>query len=147
MKQSPMPNNSPSYTVNQHRKPPSWAIISAAVAFQFVGVGYTNTFGVFQEYYQSKRLLNKPSSEIILIGSTASSLYMILGAFTGRFVDMFRPHVSRNNVSSLRILKYLSWVREFTDLLSKEGSYSWMCLYDWVSLRCKLCYQFLSVVT
>lgn len=48
-----------------------------------------NSFGVFQQYYESTLFPDKPASEIIIIGSLSSSLYMILGAFTGRFADIF----------------------------------------------------------
>ena len=71
-----------------------WVIMAAAFSVTFVGVGYPNTFGVFQEHYQTVLFPDIPSSEIILIGSVASSLYLILGVFTGRFADMFGYQVA-----------------------------------------------------
>ncbi|KAF3352882.1 hypothetical protein VdG1_08568 [Verticillium dahliae VDG1] len=65
-----------------------WAVLSAAFGITFIAVGMPNSFGVFQEYYESTLFPNKPSPEIIIIGSLSSSLYMILGAFTGRLADV-----------------------------------------------------------
>ncbi|KAJ9651071.1 hypothetical protein H2198_009650 [Neophaeococcomyces mojaviensis] len=69
-------------------------VIAAASATLFIGVGYANTFGVFQEYYQANNLKDERPDKIIVIGSTAASLYLILGAFTGRFADLVGYRVS-----------------------------------------------------
>lgn len=78
-----------SESVTSTGKPPKtkWLVLSAAFCITFVAVGMANSFGVFQDYYQTVLFPQRPSSEIILIGSLASSLYMILGAFTGRLAD------------------------------------------------------------
>lgn len=65
-----------------------WAVLWAAFAITFVAVGMPNSFGVFQDYYETQLFPEKASSEIILIGSLASSLYMILGILTGRLADI-----------------------------------------------------------
>ena len=71
-----------------------WLTTAAAFAIIFIGVGYTNTFGVFLDYYQTSLFPSESPSKVILIGSVASSLYMVLGAFTGRFADVFGYQVS-----------------------------------------------------
>jgi len=71
-----------------------YTVIVAASATLFVGVGYTNAFGVFQEHYQANILKDEKPDKIIVIGSTAASLYLIPGAFTGRFADLVGYRVS-----------------------------------------------------
>ncbi|KAH8555841.1 major facilitator superfamily domain-containing protein [Umbelopsis sp. PMI_123] len=71
-----------------------WLNIAAASAILFIGVGYTNTFGVFQEYYQTTLFPNESPLKIVTIGSVASSLYLILGAFAGRFADLVGYRIS-----------------------------------------------------
>ena len=73
-----------------------WVVLAAAFAIMFVGVGLPNTFGVFQEYYQTILFPHKAPSELILIGSVASSMYMILGVLAGRFADICGYQVSRS---------------------------------------------------
>jgi len=71
-----------------------WLIVAAASAVLLVATGYIKTFGVFQQYYQAKYFPNEPTDKLIVIGSVASSLYLILGAFTGAFADYFGYQVS-----------------------------------------------------
>lgn len=92
--------NPRSLTDNEHEstqvhRPNNWAahyrryaVIIAAGMVLFIGVGSTNIFGVFQEHYSDSLLRDEPPEKVILIGSCAASMYMILGAFTGRFADL-----------------------------------------------------------
>jgi MFS family permease len=80
-----------------------WLNVAAASAILFIGVGYTNTFGVFQDYYQTTLLPNESPLKIIAIGSVASSLYLILGVFTGRFADLVGYRVSLGIGAALMI--------------------------------------------
>jgi hypothetical protein len=48
-----------------------WLSVAAASAILFIGVGYTNTFGVFQDYYQTTLLPDESPLNIITIGSVA----------------------------------------------------------------------------
>ena len=72
----------------------SWINIAAASAVIFVGVGFTNTFGVFQEHYQKTLFPHVPADKLIVIGSVASSLYFTLGVVTGRFADLVGYRIS-----------------------------------------------------
>lgn len=72
----------------------TWLTTAAAFAIIFIGVGYTNAFGVFLDYYQTVMFSSESPSKVILIGSVASSLYMLLGAPAGRFADVFGYQVS-----------------------------------------------------
>jgi len=80
-----------------------WLNVAAASAILFIGVGYTNTFGVFQDYYQTTLLPNESPLKIITIGSVASSLYLILGVFTGRFADLVGYRISLSIGAALMI--------------------------------------------
>lgn len=91
-----------------------WISICAASAILFVGVGYTNTFGVFSEYYQSTLFPSEPADKIIVIGSVAASLYFVLGAFSGRLADRIGYRSSLIAGSALMILSM------FTASVSKE---------------------------
>jgi hypothetical protein len=46
-----------------------WLNVAAASAILFIGVGYTNAFGVFQDYYQTTLLPDESPLKIITIGS------------------------------------------------------------------------------
>ncbi|KAJ8610303.1 hypothetical protein MRB53_038599 [Persea americana] len=52
-----------------------WMVIGAATATLFVGVGFGNAFGVYQEYYENVLFPDIPPSKLVVIGSVASSLY------------------------------------------------------------------------
>ncbi|KAL1893976.1 hypothetical protein Sste5346_006117 [Sporothrix stenoceras] len=84
---APAPESSSADTPpSRYTKP---ALLAAAFFITFVAVGMPNSFGIFQDYYESTLFPDKPPAQIILVGSLASSLYMILGAPTGRFADRF----------------------------------------------------------
>lgn len=80
-----------------------YIILVAASAVLFIGVGYTNTFGVFDGYYQRELLPNDRPTKIILIGSVAASLYFILGVFMGRFADLVGYRISLMIGAALQI--------------------------------------------
>lgn len=62
-------------------------MLLAASGITLVAVGIPNTFGVFQDYFESVIFSHIPPSQILIIGSLASSLYMTLGAVMGRVAD------------------------------------------------------------
>lgn len=49
--------------------------------------GLLNTFGVYQEYYESGQLFVASSSNISWIGSIQSFLLLFIGAITGPIFD------------------------------------------------------------
>lgn len=100
-----------------------WLIVAAATGVLFVGVGYTNTFGVFQDYYQRELFPHDSSSKLILIGSVASSLYLILGVFAGRFADLIGYRISLAIGSGLMIgaMFAASACKEFWQFFLSQG--------------------------
>ncbi|KAM7215365.1 putative MFS monocarboxylate transporter [Rhypophila decipiens] len=57
----------------------------------FCGVGFTNAFGIFQEYYMANILPEHSASAISWIGSVSIFLTYILAPFTGVVVDRYGP--------------------------------------------------------
>lgn len=82
-------SRSPAQDSTQDNTWARWAVLVAAFFINFIAVGMPNSFGIFQDYYQTTLFPDVPSSQIILIGSLASSLYMILGAPAGRLADVW----------------------------------------------------------
>ena len=100
-----------------------WLNVAAASAILFIGVGYTNTFGVFQDYYQTTLFPHESPLKIIAIGSVASSLYLILGVFTGRFADLVGYRTSLGIGAALMIgsMFAASVSREYWQLFLSQG--------------------------
>ena len=100
-----------------------YVVIAAAASVLFVGVGIGNSFGVFQEYYGQHSLRNERPEKIIVIGSTASSMYFILGAFAGRFADLvgYRPAMLLGSLLMIGALFAASISSTYIELLFSQG--------------------------
>ncbi|KAH7363427.1 major facilitator superfamily domain-containing protein [Plectosphaerella cucumerina] len=100
-----------------------WAVLLAAFGITFIAVGMPNSFGVFQQYYETVLFPDKPSSEIILIGSLTSSLYMVLGAPAGRLADTLGYTTALVAGSALIVggLLAASAATEFYQLVLSQG--------------------------
>ncbi|KAF1809822.1 MFS general substrate transporter [Eremomyces bilateralis CBS 781.70] len=106
-----------------HYRASRWAILLAAFGITFIAVGVPNSFGVFQEYYKSTLFPDMPSPEIIIIGSLSSSLYMVLGVFTGRFADILGYQAALISGSILIVggLVAASFSTQFYQLVLSQG--------------------------
>lgn len=117
--------DSPDTTTNSTRSTASdkYVVIAAAALVLFVGVGFTNTFGVFQEYYAANTLHDDKPERVIVIGSTAASLYLILGVFTGRFADLigYRPSLLIGTALMVGAMFAASVATTYTQLLFSQG--------------------------
>lgn len=100
-----------------------WTVLLAAFSITFVAVGVPNSFGVFLDYYETTLFPTKSSSEIIVIGSLASSLYMILGVFTGRLADIigYQAALLIGSVLIIGGLFAASAASEFYQLVLSQG--------------------------
>jgi len=100
-----------------------WVVIAAASTVLFVGVGYTNTFGVFQDHYQKTVFRNEPADKIIIIGSTAASLYFVLGILTGRFTDFagYRVSLAIGTALMTGSMFAASFSKEYWQLFLSQG--------------------------
>lgn len=109
--------------VNQSPSLRRFTVIAAASLVLFIGVGFTNTFGVFEEYYVQNTLQGEKPEKIIVIGSTASSLYLILGAFAGRFADLvgYRPSLLIGMALMVGSMFAASVSNTYAQLLCSQG--------------------------
>ncbi|KAF8891750.1 MFS general substrate transporter [Infundibulicybe gibba] len=65
----------------------AWATVLGAWIIQFCTFGYTNAFGVYQDFYVREYLNNFSSSQISWIGSLQVMLLFSVGIFSGRAFD------------------------------------------------------------
>ncbi|KAJ7766713.1 MFS general substrate transporter [Mycena metata] len=80
---------------SEERKPPAfpeggfqaWATVAGAFLVLFCGLGYSYSFGVFQEFYTRDYLSQSSASAISWIGSVNSLLLIAPGLITGRLYD------------------------------------------------------------
>ncbi|KAJ7753938.1 major facilitator superfamily domain-containing protein [Mycena maculata] len=66
---------------------PAWATVAGAALVQFCGIGYTSSFGVYQDFYTREYLTQSSSSAISWIGSINALLLISGGLFVGRLYD------------------------------------------------------------
>ncbi|KAG1789782.1 major facilitator superfamily domain-containing protein [Suillus plorans] len=64
-----------------------WATAVGAFLVQFCGIGYTASFGVYQDFYTQHYLINETSSAISWIGSTTAFLDLTVGLVAGLLHD------------------------------------------------------------
>ncbi|KAF7188716.1 MFS transporter asaE [Pseudocercospora fuligena] len=116
-------NNQSAQSSEDGAKTSGWPVIAAASAVLFVGVGYSNTYGVFQDHYHEVLFPSIAPEKLIVIGSVASSLYFILGALTGRFADLVGYRISLLLGSSLMIgaMFAASVSKSYTEIFLSQG--------------------------
>ncbi|KAI9446199.1 MFS general substrate transporter [Lactarius indigo] len=66
----------------------AWLVVLGASCATFSTVGYANSWGVFQDYYQNVLLKGTSPSSIAWIGSIQFSLSLSLALFAGRLFDL-----------------------------------------------------------
>ncbi|KLO18301.1 MFS general substrate transporter [Schizopora paradoxa] len=79
--------NAPGEKLSKKYDTEAWMTLVGAWLIVFVGFGYMNAFGVYQDFYTREFLSNKTSSQISWIGSIQVFLLMGAGLFTGRLFD------------------------------------------------------------
>lgn len=67
----------------------AWLVAAGAGCAFFAGLGFANSFGVFQEYYMAHQLHHKSADDIAWIGSLNAFLQFIGGAVGGPLADRF----------------------------------------------------------
>ncbi|KAJ7290034.1 MFS general substrate transporter [Mycena rebaudengoi] len=71
----------------------AWSTVFGAFLIQFCGFGYTNSFGVYQDFYVREYLTQSSSSAISWIGSVNALLVISVGLVAGRFYDRGHFHL------------------------------------------------------
>ncbi|GAA5822315.1 hypothetical protein JCM11251_006298 [Rhodosporidiobolus azoricus] len=65
----------------------AWSVVAGAWCISFTSWGVTNSFGVFQTYYQQNQLSRYSHSEISWIGSLQLAMVLACAIFAGKFFD------------------------------------------------------------
>jgi MFS family permease len=78
----------------------AWLVAAGGSAIFFCCLGFSNSFGTFEEYYLSHQLQDKSPSDIAWIGSLSSFLQFAAGMVGGPLFDFFGSWVSRTNMKS-----------------------------------------------
>ncbi|KAG2047050.1 MFS general substrate transporter [Suillus hirtellus] len=65
----------------------AWGTVLGALLIQFCGFGYSNAYGVFQDFYTQTYLTNSTPSAIAWIGSVNVFLGLSVGIVSGRMAD------------------------------------------------------------
>ncbi|KAJ7277950.1 major facilitator superfamily domain-containing protein [Mycena rebaudengoi] len=71
----------------------AWATVAGAFLIQFCGLGYTSSFGVYQDFYVRDYLTGSSASAISWIGSVNAFLVVSSGLIAGRFYDQGHFHL------------------------------------------------------
>lgn len=72
----------------------AWIVAIGGACIFFCCLGFTNAFGIFQEYYMTHQLRNESADRIAWIGSLAAFIQFAVGAIGGLLFDRFGAWVS-----------------------------------------------------
>jgi hypothetical protein len=72
----------------------AWLVAAGAGFISFSSLGYSNSVGVFQEYYLTHQLKGQSPDDVAWIGSIAAFLQFVLGAVSGPLFDRYGATVS-----------------------------------------------------
>ncbi|TPX13358.1 uncharacterized protein E0L32_006331 [Thyridium curvatum] len=73
----------------------AWCVVAGTSFIFFSVLGFSNSFGVFLEYYLKHQLAHKSPDDIAWIGSLGVFLQLFLGVISGPLFDRFGSIVSR----------------------------------------------------
>lgn len=71
----------------------AWLVAAGGAAIFFCCLGFSNSFGTFEQYYLTHQLQHEPPDNIAWIGSLSLFLQFAAGAFGGPLFDLFGPWV------------------------------------------------------
>jgi hypothetical protein len=83
----------------------AWLVAAGAAGVVFSTMGYSNSFGVFQEYYAEHQLLGDTPDKIAWIGSVQSFLMFAAGSIGGPLFDRYGAWVS---IAGFQLIKQRS---------------------------------------
>lgn len=67
----------------------AWLVAAGAATAFFCTLGFTNSFGVFQAYYQFHQMPNEPADNIAWIGGIQAFLIFAVGSVAGPLFDRY----------------------------------------------------------
>jgi multisubunit Na+/H+ antiporter MnhB subunit len=78
----------------------AWLVTAGTACIFFSALGFSNSFGIFEEYYLSHQLKNESADKVAWIGSLAAFLQFATGALGGPLFDRYGAWVCSSNLSS-----------------------------------------------
>jgi hypothetical protein len=82
-------NTPPNFGEAPDGGPRAWLVATGSAFIFFSALGYTNSFGAFQEYYMTHQLREESPDNIAWIGSLSAFLQFAAGAIGGPLFDRF----------------------------------------------------------
>ncbi|KAJ5771157.1 uncharacterized protein N7511_003208 [Penicillium nucicola] len=73
----------------------AWLVTAGTACIFFSGLGFSNSFGIFEQYYLSHQLKNESADNVAWIGSLAAFLQFAAGALGGPLFDRYGAWVIR----------------------------------------------------
>ena len=73
----------------------AWLVAAGGASITFACMGFTNSFGVFQEYYTTHQLSSESPDKVAWIGSLSIFLQFSGGAFSGPLFDRYGAWIIR----------------------------------------------------
>lgn len=112
----------------------AWLQVAGAFFLMFNTSGITNSFGVFQTYYEKHILIHEDTSRISWIGSLQACLTLFVGALTGPLFDMgyFRYLIALGGLGVPFALMMTSLCREYWQFMLGQSltfGFSAACLF------------------
>ncbi|KAF8063586.1 major facilitator superfamily domain-containing protein [Lyophyllum atratum] len=119
----------------------AWMTIAGGWLIYFCGLGFFNSYGVFQDFYVRKFMTNKTPSEIAWIGSFEAALQFFLGIPVGMAFDAgYFRHLMIGG-------SFIYCFSLFMVSLAQPGQYYQVFLAQGVGMGIGLAMTFLPVVT
>ena len=78
----------------------AWFVAAGAACIFFSCLGFTNSFGVMQEYYMTHQLRGNSADAVAWIGSVSTFIQFAAGALSGPLFDRYGSWVSLPTITS-----------------------------------------------
>jgi hypothetical protein len=76
----------------------AWLVAAGAAFVFFCGLGFANSFGIFQQYYMSHQLQGQSEDKVAWIGSLSAFLQFAAGAVAGPLFDRYGSWVRSSRI-------------------------------------------------
>ncbi|SPO02032.1 related to monocarboxylate transporter [Cephalotrichum gorgonifer] len=101
----------------------AWLVAGGAAFIFFSALGYVNSFGVFQQYYMTHQLSDRPADSIAWIGSVSGFLQLGMGGVAGPLFDRYgATGITRPAALGLVVaIMLVSLCKEFWQFILAQG--------------------------
>ncbi|TVY75623.1 Aspyridones efflux protein apdF [Lachnellula suecica] len=109
--------------------PRAWLVASGSAFILFSTLGYVNSFGVLQQYYEGHLLSDQSPSNISWIGSLSSFLQLSMGAIAGPLFDRYGAWVIRPAaILFIFSMMMTSLCKEYWQFMLAQGVLMGVCI-------------------